>query len=181
MYLEQPYQKKTILIQVIFCKKLKFLTQKALKQFLFFATKLYQENLVLNFFQFLPFYFVLIQVYFQSETYYIFQKEASKQLVLRTNKMIKFCSTIFKSLILIGDLSQNRLGIYLRYQQVYFKYFGYKYMIDRQIYNIQKEDYFEKSKANKYIDIEDFKIIDQELLSIMPRTQINLFNDIKYN
>lgn len=52
---------------------------------------------------------------------------------------------MFKKLISLGSLGNDKLAVYLYYISFYFKCLGYKSIIDRYLYKIDKDDYREKS------------------------------------
>ncbi|CAD8182166.1 unnamed protein product [Paramecium octaurelia] len=64
-----------------------------------------------------------------------------QNLVKRQN----LCGTMVNLLISIGNLYQDRLGMYLYYLSFYFKCLGYKSIIDRYIYQIDQNDFRERS------------------------------------
>ncbi|CAD8106276.1 unnamed protein product [Paramecium primaurelia] len=64
-----------------------------------------------------------------------------KVLIIRQN----LCSTMLKNLIKFVDLGNDKLGIYLCYISFYFKCLGYKSIIEKYLYYIQKDDYRYKS------------------------------------
>ncbi|CAD8212020.1 unnamed protein product [Paramecium octaurelia] len=68
------------------------------------------------------------------------QLNQEQELINRQN----LCSTMFKLLVSIGNFGQDRLGVYFTYLSIYLKCLGYKSIMDRYLFNIQKEIYREK-------------------------------------
>lgn len=52
---------------------------------------------------------------------------------------------MLKLLISSGDLCHDKLGVYLYYLSFYFKCLGFKSIIDRYLFKIEKDDFKEKS------------------------------------
>ncbi|CAD8127315.1 unnamed protein product [Paramecium sonneborni] len=92
------------------------------------------------------------QFFIRYSTYYnimanliYFEKRSETNQDQELMKRQNLCSTMYKLLLSIGNLGSDRLGIYLTYLSVYLKCLGYKCIVDRYLYNIQKEDYREKN------------------------------------
>ncbi|CAK73946.1 unnamed protein product (macronuclear) [Paramecium tetraurelia] len=75
-----------------------------------------------------------------------------QNLIRRQN----LCGTMVNMLIQFGNLYDDRLGQYLYYLSFYLKCLGYKCIIDRYEYQIQQNDYAEKS----------YTVMSQEILEI---------------
>ncbi|CAD8207153.1 unnamed protein product [Paramecium pentaurelia] len=97
------------------------------------------------------------------------QMNQEQELINRQN----LCSTMYKLLISIGNLGTDRLGIYLTYLSIYLKCLGYKSIMDRYLYCIQKEYYKEKSFTVMILELIQLGQELKQICTIIINKQLN--------